>query len=158
MAAQHLGADGMEGAQPLHALDHAADQGADALLHLARRLVGEGDAQDLPRPGAAGGQDMGQAGGQHPGLAGARAGQHQHRAVHRLHRLALFLVQAGEIGRFARNRRGGSARSLEGGIQRIGIAVAITTHGESRESGGMRTILERGGRKIPLIFGRSSSR
>ena len=52
MAAQHLGADGVEGAQPLHAFDHAADQGADALLHLARGLVGEGDAQHLARPGA----------------------------------------------------------------------------------------------------------
>ena len=48
MAAQDLGADRVEGAEPGHALDHAADQLADALLHLARRLVGEGDGEDLP--------------------------------------------------------------------------------------------------------------
>ncbi len=49
VAAQHARADGMERAQPLHALDRAADQRADALLHLARGLVGEGDGQDLRR-------------------------------------------------------------------------------------------------------------
>ena len=151
MTAQHLGADGMKGAQPLHAFDHAADQGADALLHLARRLVGEGDAQDLARPGAAGGQDMGQARGQHPGLAGAGAGQHQHGAVHRLHRFALFLVQAGEIGRLARNRRG-RRWLFERRIQRIGIAVAVAAHGQESASGDMRTILERGRVNSHLII------
>ena len=45
--AQDLDADGVEGAEPGHALDGAADQRADALLHLARGLVGEGDGQDL---------------------------------------------------------------------------------------------------------------
>ena len=35
-------------------------------------------------PGAAGQQDMGEPRGQHAGLAGAGAGQHQHRAVDRL--------------------------------------------------------------------------
>src|SRR5690606_11307005 len=37
------------------------------------------------------------AGGQHPRLAGAGAGQHQHRAFGGLHREALFRVQPGEI-------------------------------------------------------------
>ena len=111
MAAQHLGADGMEGAEPLHALDHAADQGADALLHLARRLVGEGDGEDLARPGAARGEDVGEARGQDARLAGAGAGQHQHRAVGRQHGLALLRVEAGEIGRLARNRRGLRSRT-----------------------------------------------
>ena len=68
---------------------------ADALLHLARRLVGEGDGEDLPGPGLAGGEDMGEPGGQHPGLAGAGAGQHQQRAVDRLdHGGALLGVEA----------------------------------------------------------------
>ena len=53
MAAQDLDADGMEGAEPGHALDHAADQLADAGLHLAGGLVGEGDGEDLARPRAA---------------------------------------------------------------------------------------------------------
>ena len=83
MGAQDLDADGMEGAEPGHALDHAADQVADALLHFARRLVGEGDGQNLAGPGLAGGQDMGKPGGEHAGFAGAGAGQHQ-QAGHRL--------------------------------------------------------------------------
>ena len=70
----------------------------DALLHLARRLVGEGDGEDLARPGLAGGDQVGEAGGQRGGLAGAGAGQHQHRALGRQHRLALRRVEAGEIG------------------------------------------------------------
>ena len=66
----------------------AADQRADALLHLARRLVGEGDGEDLAsgraRPVR---EDVGDARGQHARLAGAGAGQHQHRPVDRLDRL-----------------------------------------------------------------------
>jgi hypothetical protein len=58
-----------------------ADENADALLHLARRLVGEGDGEDLRRPGEAEIENVGDAGGQHPGLAGAGAGQHQDRAL-----------------------------------------------------------------------------
>ncbi len=52
MAAQELDADRVEGAEPGHALDGAADEHADALLHLARRLVGEGDGEDLAGIGA----------------------------------------------------------------------------------------------------------
>ena len=47
MAAQKFHTDRMEGAEPGHALDSAADQNADALLHLARGLVRKGDGQDL---------------------------------------------------------------------------------------------------------------
>ena len=112
VAAQHLGADRMEGAQPLHALDHAADQIADAVLHLARRLVGEGDGEDLPGLGAAGGQQMGDAGGEHARLAGAGAGQNQNRPLGRLHRSALLGVQLLQPRRTARPRRprGNAAR------------------------------------------------
>ena len=49
--AEDLHADRMKGAEPRHALDGLADHGADALLHLARGLVGEGDGEDLARPG-----------------------------------------------------------------------------------------------------------
>ena len=109
MAAQNLHADGMEGAEPRHALDHLADDLADAVLHLARRLVGEGDGEDFAGPGAAEAEDVGDAHGEHAGLAGAGAGQHQHRAVERLHRLALLRIEPGEIGR-ATARRGAGAR------------------------------------------------
>jgi hypothetical protein len=44
------------------------------------------------------------AAGQHPRLAGARAGQHQHRSIQRFHRLALLGIEACEI-----LRRGGRA-------------------------------------------------
>ena len=50
VAAQDLGGDGMESAEPAQALGLAADQVGDPLAHLARRLVGEGDGEQLPRP------------------------------------------------------------------------------------------------------------
>ncbi len=105
MVAQDFDADGMEGAEPGHALDHAADQRADPVLHLARRLVGEGDGEYLARPGFAGGEDVGKPGGQHPGLAGAGAGQHEQGAVGGFHRRALFRVQALQIGRLSACQR-----------------------------------------------------
>ena len=42
----------MEGAQPGHPLDRLAQQPADAVLHLARGLVGEGHGENLVRPRA----------------------------------------------------------------------------------------------------------
>ena len=110
MAAQDLHADGVEGAEPRHALDDVADDVADAALHLARRLVGEGDGEDFTGPGAAGRQDMGDAHGEHARLAGAGAGQHQHRAVERLDREPLLGIQPGEIGRAAARRDAGARR------------------------------------------------
>ena len=50
MAAKHLRGDRVEGAEPRHPLERSAGQLADALAHLARGLVGEGDRQDLARP------------------------------------------------------------------------------------------------------------
>jgi hypothetical protein len=47
----------------------AADQVGDALLHLARGLVGERDGDDLTGVHVAGGQQVGDPVGQHPGLA-----------------------------------------------------------------------------------------
>ncbi len=100
MAAQELYADRVEGAEPRHALDIAfADQQADALLHLARGLVGEGDGEYLARVGEAGGEDVGDAGGEHARLAGAGAGKHQHRSFRGLDGEALLGVQALQIVR-----------------------------------------------------------
>ena len=117
---------------PAHPFRHAADDGGDTLLHLARGLVGEGHRQDLPGPGFAEIEQMGDPRGQHPGLAGAGAGQHQYRAVGGLDRLALFGVQPVQIGRGrhggrgpGRGRRGrgqrGRGRRLvpAGGVERI---------------------------------------
>ena len=117
VAAQDLHADRVEGAEPRHALDLFADQKADALLHLARGLVGEGHGEDLRGPGPAGGEDMGDARRQDARLARAGAGQHQHRALGGLHGGALLGIEAGEIVRRAgiaghpagRQRTGGDA-------------------------------------------------
>jgi hypothetical protein len=46
MPAQHARRKRMEGAQP-QALGRLAQDGGDALAHLPRRLVGEGDGQYL---------------------------------------------------------------------------------------------------------------
>ena len=97
VAAQDFHADGVEGAEPRHALDRLADHRADAVLHLAGGLVGEGHGEDFGRPRPAGREDVGDAGGQHPRLAGAGAGQHQHRAVQGLDRLSLLGVQVVQI-------------------------------------------------------------
>src|SRR5262245_60131011 len=97
VATEDLPPDGMEGAEPRHALDAAANQLADALLHFARRLVGEGDGEDLRGPRPAQAQNMGYARGEHARLAGAGAGQHQKRSVERLDRLTLLGVQRIEI-------------------------------------------------------------
>ncbi len=122
MAAEDLHADGMEGTEPGHALDHAPDQLAHAALHLPRRLVGEGDGEDLRRPRPAEPQDMGDAGGEHARLAGAGAGEHEKRAIQRLHRLALLGVQRFEIGNGMRAHgalRGGKRRLVGGGVRRL---------------------------------------
>ena len=55
-----------------------------ALCHLAGRLPGEGDGQDLLGRHPAPGQKIGQAVGEGPGLAGAGAGgHHQGRALYK---------------------------------------------------------------------------
>ncbi len=77
---------------------------ADARFHLARRLVGEGDGENLARPGAAEAENVGDAHGEHARLAGAGAGQHQYRAVERLDREPLLRIEPGEIRRRSRRR------------------------------------------------------
>src|SRR5262249_31388118 len=87
------------GSEPGHALDHAAHHGADALFHLACRLVGEGDSEDFARTRASGGQDVGDASGQDTRLAGAGAREHQHGSVECNDRFALLWVEVAQIGR-----------------------------------------------------------
>jgi hypothetical protein len=65
----------------------------DALLHLARGLVGEGHRQQRPGPHLLHLDQPGDAVHQHAGLAGAGAGQHQPIAGLGGHRLALGVVQ-----------------------------------------------------------------
>ena len=100
MRPQHAHAHGVEGAQP-HAGDAAADQPLDALDHLARGAVGEGDRQHLVRPCPAGQQEMGEARRQDAGLAGAGAGQNQQRPVRGRDRRPLLRIQTAQVGRLA---------------------------------------------------------
>ena len=95
--AQDLGGDGVEGAKPAQVFGRPADDRADAPTHFARRLVGEGDGQQLPGARLADSQQVRQPRGQHPRLAGSGPGQHQHRPFDRLDRLALLGVEASEI-------------------------------------------------------------
>ncbi len=92
VGAQHPGAGRVEGRHP-HRPGRAADQRLDPLAHLLGGFVGEGDREDLARPGGAGRQQVGDPVGEHAGLAGAGAGQHQQRPLAVAHRLALRLVQ-----------------------------------------------------------------
>ena len=87
VAAQDLRADRVEGAEPWHALDHAADErrrrarfiSRAALLVKVTARISLGRARPVARIWAM--RD-----GEHARLAGAGAGQHQHRAVERLDR------------------------------------------------------------------------
>ncbi len=140
MAAQDFHADRMESAEPGHALDHVAYDLADAVLHLARRLVGEGDGEDFAGPGAAGGENVGDAHREHAGLAGAGAGQHQNRAVERLDGLALLGIEPGEIGRARPGlrtrgdtaahgwRRGGRFQIALQGVSHSSISACARNH------------------------------
>ena len=113
---QDLDADGVEGAEPGHAFDHAADQLADPMLHLARRLVGEGDGEDFAGPRAAQAQNVGDAGGEHAGLAGAGAGKHEQGTVERLDRFALLGVERVEVMPWAPPHGTGRKRGLSSAL------------------------------------------
>ena len=92
--AQQAVGDAVEGAHPKRR-DRHAEQRLDALAHLRRRLVGEGDRQQAVGGDAFGLDHPSDAMHQHPGLAAAGAGHHQCVAQGRGHRLALRVVEAG---------------------------------------------------------------
>ena len=92
----------MEGAKPWHALDRLAQRAPHALLHFARRLVGEGHGKDFVRAGATGVQQVHDPRRQCLGFAGPGPGQHQHGTIQPLHRFALCRVQIIQIGCRAR--------------------------------------------------------
>jgi len=74
----------------------ALQQLADALLHLARRFVGEGDGGNVDGRVAAFLDQVGDLVGDHPRLAAAGTGQHQEGAVEILYRFALRGIEVGE--------------------------------------------------------------
>ena len=74
------------------------DEQLDAVAHLLRRLVGEGDREDLAGPGALGAHQPGDPVREHARLAAARAGQDQQRPLAVRDGLALGLVEPREQG------------------------------------------------------------
>ena len=111
VAAQHLRADGVEGAEPLHAFDHTADEATDAVFHFACGFVGEGHGEDFTRPGAFGGQQMREPRCQHACFARARTGEHKNGTIKRFDSFALRVVQSVEIGRMHARESGSTCRA-----------------------------------------------
>src|SRR5439155_6711927 len=89
---QQPGGERMEGANP-EARRVALEQPPDALLHLARGLVGECDREDTLRWNAMALDQGGDSRGKDASLARSCASEHQHRAMHVLHRLLLGRVE-----------------------------------------------------------------
>ena len=101
--AQHAVAEGVEGRD--RGLRVAVgDELVDALGHLGRGLLGEGEGQDLLGPRALRGDEVRDAAGEHRGLAGAGARDDEQRPLAVEHRLALGLVQALEDALLGRSR------------------------------------------------------
>ena len=70
----------VEGGHP-HPRRPGPDQLGHPRAHLVGRLVGEGDGQDLPGLGVAGGDQVGDPPGEHPGLARSGPGHDEQRAA-----------------------------------------------------------------------------
>ena len=97
VGAQHPRAGGVEGHHPHRARD-AADEQLDALAHLGRGLVGEGDREDLARLGLAGADQVRDPVREHARLARAGAREDQQRPFAVRDGVALGRVQALEEG------------------------------------------------------------
>jgi hypothetical protein len=85
----------VEGGDP-HRPGAGTDERGDALLHLAGRLVGERDGEDLAGLHVPLGDQVRDAVGQHPGLSRPRAGDDEQRTAGVEDRLALLRVQTVE--------------------------------------------------------------
>ncbi len=110
--------DAVEGAHPHGAARHV-EQFLDAVAHLGRGLVGEGDGQDVVGRGAQRADRPGDAMREHAGLAAAGAGQHQRGTGGRGDRGALFIVQRvedrGEVHGATSRPAGGKSGVVQAG-------------------------------------------
>ena len=98
-----------------------ADQRGDPGRHLAGRLVGEGDGQDLVRRHVPRGQQVGDPVGEHPGLARARAGHDKQRAALVHDGSALLRIESVEKGIY---REGGHLHRVGARTDKAGGAHA----------------------------------
>jgi hypothetical protein len=89
-------ARGVEGHDP-HAGSDVAEDALETLLHLAGRLVREGDGQDLLRLHTAGGDEVRDAVGEHPRLSRPRSRDDEDWPFSGQNRLALGGIEIGEI-------------------------------------------------------------
>ena len=96
LAAQDAAARSVEGEDP-EPLAGAAEQPLQALLHLARRLVREGDRENLVRLRTDGVDQVRDAIGEDAGLPGARAGDDEQRPFGGEHGLPLRGIEVGEV-------------------------------------------------------------
>ena len=153
VGAQDARPQGMEGAHP-PALHRPRQEDGDPVPHLARRPVGKRHRQHLAGPGQAADQDVGEAADQHPGLAGAGAGEHQHRSLRGLDGGPLGVVEALQVGH-VRRRPGvlgrGRAGRRAGELERIG-------HGRNIARGRALSLGERKFRRRHLRRGDAPTR
>ncbi len=107
VAAENARGDRMEGAEP-DPVHGGANDRLEPLAHLARRLIGESDRQQLARESPSRGQNMGEPRRQHARLAGAGARQHQHGPIYGFNGFTLRRIERCQI-----RRRGGGHHRLD---------------------------------------------
>ena len=130
VAAENFGADGVKGAKPRHAFGNGAEQMPDPLFHLACRLVGEGDGENLGGERFASRNHVGDTGGENAGFACSGTCKNKNRAVNCFDRTALLGVQSVKIGCIAMGDILGTRRQPAGtrGVGEV-IIVNVETSG-----------------------------
>ena len=162
----------VERADP-HLQCHRAHQRCDALAHLARRLVGEGDREDLHRMDALV-DEMSDAMSEHTGLARPGTGHHQQRSATMHDRIELIRIQPlerdaagatascpgllggfGEIGEQRVGRHGGAilrSRCDAGPAAARSSGCRPTRRSRGRPDVSVRTLHQWSGRSSSLRF------
>ncbi len=157
LAAQDAHARAVEGGDP-HGVRPRADQFLDALLHLARGLVGEGDREDLARVHTARAEQMRDAVRQDAGLAGAGAGDDEQRAAGVDHGGLLLVVEPLQEGGRIHRGAGGAVAVVRVAARADGVRDAAGHVEAPAEQVGRdlllcRTVLVLGRRRGPFTRG-----
>ena len=129
-ASQDPGARGVERRDP-HLASDGPDERGDAILHLARGLVGERDREDLERGDVPFANEIRDSMREQSRLPRAGAGDHEYGTIGRGHGIALYGIQAFEELRRAhsvqRRRCSGQDSASERGSSRNSWVVASAT-------------------------------